>query len=108
MEEQAQRLIDQTTAAFKSGKIAPGAMGGFARFGMPPPGMSMNKNLYSKSFYFDFDLIFNRVCFFIFSGHATNGYDEAAYARNATWYASNGYEATYAWYAATAWYVLNF
>jgi U1 small nuclear ribonucleoprotein C len=39
MEEQAQRLIDQTTAAFKSGKIAPG-MGGFPRFGMPPPGMS--------------------------------------------------------------------
>ena len=38
MEEQAQRLIDQTTAAFKSGKIAPGAMSGFPpRFGMPPP-----------------------------------------------------------------------
>ena len=106
MVEQAQRLIDQTTAAFKSGKIAPGAMGGFARFGMPPPGMSMmNMNLYLKAFIF----IFNRFCFFlIFSGHATNGYDEAAYARNATGYASNGYEATYAWYAAAAWYVLNF
>jgi hypothetical protein len=48
------------------------------------------------------------VFFIIFSGHATNGYDEAANARNATWYASNGYEATYAWYAAAAWYFLIF
>lgn len=50
MENQAQRLIDQTTADFKSGKIIPGSMGmppgmrmpGFP--GMPPP---MSNSSYS-------------------------------------------------------------
>ena len=44
MEEQAQRLIDQTTAAFKSGKIQPNMAGFPPRFGMPPP-MSKTKKL---------------------------------------------------------------